>query len=101
MKIFKVIILNIIVLFIILSCDKDTPYISNDIDSILYYPNLKSLNSGENKYSSDIHWNKYTGEEALLPQPSDNEPSLVPGSKIYTVSLGDACDVLFTKHVNL
>ena len=76
MKIFKFIILNIIVLFIILSCDKDTPYISNDIDSIQYYPNLKSLNSGENKYSSDIHWNKYTGEEALY-EIFNNENNII------------------------
>ena len=68
MKLFKYIIT---VLFVI-SCDKDSPYISNDIDSIEYEADLKSLNSGQNKYSSDVHWNKYTGDDVLYEISDDN-----------------------------
>ncbi len=41
--------------------------------------------------------NRYHDKEAYLPQHSDNEASIVPGSDIFTVSIGQARDVTFSK----
>ena len=52
-------------IFILFSCNTDSPYISNDITTVIYEANFKSTNSGEEKYSVDLDWNKYTGDDAL------------------------------------
>jgi len=41
--------------------------------------------------------NRYIDENAVLPEHSDNEISVVHGSNIFTVSIGDTCDVTFKK----
>ena len=41
--------------------------------------------------------NRYTDESAFLPEHSDDEKSIVHGSNIFTVSVGDTCDVTFRK----
>jgi len=44
--------------------------------------------------------NKYEGETAFLPQHCDDEASLHPESSIFTVSLGQECEVIFTDKQN-
>ena len=44
--------------------------------------------------------NRYSGSRAFLPEHSDNEPSLDPESSIFTLSLGDECDIVFKEKSN-
>ena len=39
--------------------------------------------------------NKYSGQDAYLPEHADNEKSIDPRSSIFTISLGKPCDVRF------
>ena len=41
--------------------------------------------------------NKFEGPDSFLPQHSDNEPTINPGSSILTLSLGQACLVSFSR----
>lgn len=41
--------------------------------------------------------NRYTDGSSTLPEHSDDEDDIVFGSNIFTVSLGDTCDVAFQK----
>ena len=41
--------------------------------------------------------NRYTDQAASLPEHSDDEASIVYGSRIYTVSVGGTCDVTFRR----
>ena len=60
----KTIIINLTLIFFI-ACDADSPYISNDIDSSQYTSGFHATNEGEEKYSLDLRWNKYTGDNAV------------------------------------
>jgi hypothetical protein len=44
--------------------------------------------------------NKFKGSACHLPEHSDNEKSLLPGSSIYTVSLGQPADIIFRNLVD-
>ncbi|KAL5260472.1 hypothetical protein ACHWQZ_G010568 [Mnemiopsis leidyi] len=41
--------------------------------------------------------NKYEGSESYLPKHSDCEVSIHPESSIFTISLGQSCDIKFTE----
>ncbi len=41
--------------------------------------------------------NKYNGPDSYLPKHSDKETTIPPESSIFTVSLGQACDIQFTE----
>ena len=69
-------IITLSLIFIIFSCDTDSPYISNDIDSVLYNADFKSTDSGEEKYSVNLSWNKYTGDEVIY-EIFDEENTLI------------------------
>ena len=64
MKIYNNII-SFIFILVIIGCDSDNPYISNDILSVEYAADFQPDNAGENKYDVKIKWNKYNGENAL------------------------------------
>ena len=44
--------------------------------------------------------NRYTDSETYLPEHSDNEPDIAPGSKIFCVSLGSSCTITFRDRYN-
>jgi len=44
--------------------------------------------------------NKFKGSACHLPEHSDNEKSLLPGSSIYTVSLGEPAEITFRNLVD-
>ena len=56
------------------------------------YPQCADLNS--------CLVNKYSGPAAFLPKHADNEPTIAPGSSIYTVSIGSSAKVKFTNTHN-
>ena len=56
MKIYNNIISSIFIL-VIIGCDSDNPYISNDISSVEYAADFQPDNAGENKYDVKIKWN--------------------------------------------
>ena len=64
MKVYRY-ITSLIFILIIIRCDSDNPYISNDVSSIEYTANFQPDNAGENKYTVKVKWNKYNGENAL------------------------------------
>ena len=65
------------------------PAIQTCIDSICgLYPNADRPNS--------VTVNKFTGSNSMLPERSDNEWIIKPESLIFTMSLGDSCNVVFT-----
>ena len=65
------------------------PAIQTCIDSICgLYPNADRPNS--------VTVNKFTGSNSILPERSDNEWIIKPESLIFTMSLGDSCNVVFT-----
>ena len=41
--------------------------------------------------------NRYEDENSLLPEHADDEETIVHGSNIFTISLGDTCDVKFKR----
>ena len=44
--------------------------------------------------------NRYLDQNSQLPQHSDDEDAIVFGSDIYTISVGDPCDVVFHRRDN-
>tara|TARA_Y100000996_G_scaffold328328_1_gene264393 strand:+ start:2422 stop:3432 length:1011 start_codon:yes stop_codon:yes gene_type:complete len=64
MKLYKKII-NLTFILIIISCDSENPFISNDVSSVQYIADFQSENSGQKKYLTDVKWNKYNGENVL------------------------------------
>ena len=44
--------------------------------------------------------NRYVGPESYLPRHSDRESSIHPESSIFTISLGQGCDIKFTERAS-
>ena len=64
MKLYKKII-NLTFILIIISCDSENPFISNDVSSVQYIADFQSENSGQKKYLTDVKWNKNNGSYNL------------------------------------
>ena len=59
-------------------------------------PMLESLHKDLGYSLNQILVNKFSGGEACLPSHSDDERDINPSSNIFTVSLGDSANVLFS-----
>ncbi len=60
---------------------------------------MDQINSKFNSSVNSVLINKYYGVDSYLPEHSDNESSIDPESTIYTLSVGQSRDVVFTdKH---
>ena len=57
------------------------------------YPDLKGKVTAPVLNSCLV--NRYSGMESLLPEHSDNETTIHPESSIFTVSLGEKCQITF------
>ena len=74
---------------------------SSPLSSSFPEPITKLANLIKDKYPDSVInqclVNRYTDQSAFLPEHSDDEKSIVHGSNIFTVSIGDTCDVTFRK----
>ena len=74
---------------------------SSPLSSSFPEPITKLANLIKDKYPDSVInqclVNRYTDQNAFLPEHSDDEKSIVHGSNIFTVSIGDTCDVTFRK----
>ena len=59
-------------------------------------PMLESLHKNLEYSLDQVLVNKFSGREACLPSHSDDERDINPSSNIFTVSLGDSANVLFS-----
>ena len=75
MKLYKKII-NITFILIIISCDSENSFISNDVSSVQYTADFQSNNSGQKKYLTNVKWNKYNGENVLYELFNSNNDLL-------------------------
>ncbi|KAL5260957.1 hypothetical protein ACHWQZ_G005622 [Mnemiopsis leidyi] len=69
----------------------------NNVQSELYrslYPDQPFLTPPE---INSCLVNKYQGSDSFLPRHADREMTIHPESSIFTISLGQSCDVTFTE----
>ena len=73
MKRFKL-YLHFIVFLLITNCESENHLVSNNIidENLIYISNFQCENSGENKYSVDLNWNKYLGDDFISYQIFDD-----------------------------
>ena len=59
------------------------------------YPELKK--KGAAPVINSCLVNRYVGQESFLPEHSDNEITIHPESSIFTITVGESCEILFAE----
>ena len=67
----------------------------NSIKSEIPETLQKIIDLTSDKTINSVTLTRYTGVDNFLPQHSDSTSDIKPGSSIYTISIGDTCDVKF------
>ena len=105
MKIFKAILLHILIIFFVTGCnDDDNPYIANDVPTVQYTSYFQGLNDGENKRSINLSWEEYTGTDFTsytITDIDDNTLETITLQSITTAIIDLALDEIKTLKLKL